>query len=300
MKKSLLSIVIALISTSLFAQAIPNSDFEQWISYGSYSNPSYWDTPNEETTAIPFVGEAVVFKETSAQSGSFACRMEVKDIALIGIVPGMSTLGNLAIDLTTLSGEITGGVPFTGNPYYLRGYYKYAPQGTDSCFVGIIFYKFQNGITDTIGAGYFSAKTAQTTWAPFEAIIEWENLVAPDTMNILCMASLSETATAGTKFWIDSLSFDYAVGTPELTESNTFNAYLQPGNRLVISYNTPKMQNFDLRLSTLSGQTILSRSGHILEAGNLYFNLPHLATGIYVLSIETADDRYVKKLIYQP
>lgn len=300
MKRILYFFTTILFSTHLIAQEIPNAGFEQWISYGSYSNPSYWDTPNEETSAIPFVGEAVVFKESSAQSGSFACRMEVKDIALIGIVPGMATLGELSIDLTTLSGEIAGGVPFTGNPYYLRGYYKYAPLGTDSCFVGIIFYKNQNGITDTIGAGFFSAKTAQTTWAAFEAPIEWETLIAPDTMNILCMASLSETATAGTKFWVDSLYFDYAVSTPELSLNNMFNAYLQQKNRLVVSYNSANPQHYALNLINLSGQTVLERKGELNAAGNLYFSLPSLPTGIYVLNIETQQDRFVKKLIIQP
>jgi hypothetical protein len=297
MKKISLIFLFSLFSVGLYSQQIPNAGFENWTSFGNYSNPDQWDTPNEETSAIPFVGEAVVFKESSAQSGSYACRMEVKDIPLIGVVPGMATLGNLFVNLTTLSGEITGGVPFTGNPYYLRGFYKFEPHGTDSCFVGLIFYKNTNGVSDTIAAGFFSAKTAQTTWAPFEAIITWDTLIAPDTMNILCMSSLSETSTPGTKLWVDNLSFDYAVPVPHFATSKHLNAFLSNHNQITVKYDLELNQSIKLELIDVSGRRVWQYTDYAMGGETRSYVVPNLGKGMYILKVQAGNDSYIRKFL---
>ena len=91
---------------------IPNADFENWIPHTGYSDPQYWDTPNQELLSIPIFGQAVVTKSTSHQSGTYSAKLETKTINIPGSpvdIPGVMTLGTLNINLLAGTYSITGG-----------------------------------------------------------------------------------------------------------------------------------------------------------------------------------------------
>ena len=57
---------------------VPNGGMEDWINYGTYENPQYWDTPNQEISGIPFFGTTVVSKSTDHEEGSYSAKLETK------------------------------------------------------------------------------------------------------------------------------------------------------------------------------------------------------------------------------
>lgn len=69
--------------SAIYAQSvIPNSGFETWTSTGNYSNPTDWDTPNEELMSIPFFGFSVVTKSTDHHgTGSYSAKLETKHLS---------------------------------------------------------------------------------------------------------------------------------------------------------------------------------------------------------------------------
>jgi len=212
MKKLLLFIPAAFLLITVQAQQAPNSGMETWITSGNFTNPQFWDTPNEETTAIPFVGAAVVSSSTSAHSGSKCAKLESKNFILV-TVPGLMTLANFTINTTTFDFDLSGGVAFAGRPEKFTGYYKYTPQGGDTCAMGAIFYKHNpGGWQDTIGIAFFLESNTVGTWTKFEAYVDWYTPDIPDTMNILVSTSMSMTTTAGTTLYVDDLEFDYSTG----------------------------------------------------------------------------------------
>ena len=118
---------------------IPNASFENWTTVGNYTDPTGWDTPNQELMSIPFFGISGVTKSTDQHgTGSFSAKLETKHLTLPPLdVPGFMTCGKLVIDINAGSFILSGGVPVVDVPTHLKGYYKYFPKGGDSCVIGI-------------------------------------------------------------------------------------------------------------------------------------------------------------------
>ena len=114
MRITLLFIVIQVFHyLNINAQTIPNNDFETWINHGQYDDPQFWDTPNQEICFFPFYIK-VVTKSTEHHSGSYSAKLETKEIPIVNItVPGVITLGTLAINIadstfSMLMGDVVG------------------------------------------------------------------------------------------------------------------------------------------------------------------------------------------------
>ena len=75
---------------------IPNASFEDWINYSNYSDPQYWDTPNQETS-IPFVGVTTVTRSNDHEAGAYSAKLETMHMSLPPLdIPGVITLGTLS------------------------------------------------------------------------------------------------------------------------------------------------------------------------------------------------------------
>lgn len=185
---------------------------ETWITTGSYSNPQFWDTPNAETTAIPFVGASVVTKSGSAHSGSWCAKLENKSF-IVATVPALMTLADFNVNISTFSFTMLGGIPYNQRPEKISGYYKFSPQGGDSCAMLALFYKHNpGGWQDTVGIAYFIDNNNVTQWTKFESYVDWSSADNPDTMNILIASTASFSATAGSVLYVDDLALDFSSG----------------------------------------------------------------------------------------
>jgi hypothetical protein len=281
---------------------IPNASFETWISYGNYSNPESWDTPNAELMAIPFFGTTVVTKSTDHHGpGSFSARLETKHILLPPIdVPGFVTLGNLELDINNLTYTVTGGAPAVDQPTHLKGFYKFIPKGGDSCMIGIGLFKTAAGVQDSIAYGYFATKDTVPDWEYFSAWIDYDTLLTPDTMNIIALSTAQEVIPVpGSVLFIDDLFLDYTVGFKEQDPAaGVMTYYDRETGRIIIFYDFPKEQTVSVLLFDMRGQLITSSEPQKVSRSKTILPVDDLSSGIYMVVIRHNNLIFTKKFFF--
>jgi hypothetical protein len=299
MKNLLLLILFAGLVQAANSQGntpVPNNDLETWISYGAYENPQYWDTPNQETSSIPFFGTTVVNKSTDHESGSFSAKLETKSITLVGEIPGVITLGQLTIDISTMSYSISGGVPVYDMPTHLKGFYKFSPKGGDSCAIGIGLLKWNGATRDSIGLGVFSTKDTVPDWTPFSAWIDYDTLIQPDTMNILAISSAVDPPTAGTVLYVDNLYLDYTVAVDEKDPATGIDVYNDRETRrllLFTDFSTP--QSLVVNLYGMTGVLVFSENKGTIDRSWTEVPYSKYSQGVYILEVLHGGQKYVRK-----
>jgi hypothetical protein len=302
MRRAGLVCSLAVFSTLLSAQSttpVPNGDFEQWTNYGNYWDPDAWDTPNEEISAIPLFGTTVVTRSTEHQSGSYAARLESKDVFLVGQIPGFLTCGELTIDISTLSYLVTGGAPIFDMPAHLMGYYRFFPKGGDSCAIGIGLYKTISGNTIEVGIGQFSTKDTVPDWTLFSAWIDYDTLLQPDTMNIIALSSAQEVMTAGTVLFVDNLFLDYTVGSPAGDPDAGIHIYHdQETGRLLIFFNFDRTEQVRISLYGMTGRAVAGLPEEAIREGRRILPCPELSPSLYILEILHDGKRFTRKYLF--
>ncbi len=281
---------------------IPNASFEDWTSFGNYSNPTGWDTPNEELMAIPFFGTTVVSKSTDHHgTGSFSVKLETKHLTLPPLdVPGFMTCGKITVDITGGTFVLSGGVPVVDVPTHLKGYYKYLPKGGDSCVIGIGLTKTTGGIQDTLGFGAFSTKDTVTDWAPFSAWIDYISATAPDSMNIIAMSTAQEVMTIGTILYLDDLYLDYTVGFDKKDPASGIRVYNdRETKRLMVFFDFPEVQSTSVKLINMRGETVHSLSPEHVTTGRRIVPYDNLIRGIYLLQVQHEGVVMVRKFFLE-
>lgn len=299
--KKVKSVIFCLLLSATILQGqtvIPNSSFENWTSYGNYSDPTGWDTPNAELMAIPFFGITVVSKSTDHYgTGSFSVKLETKHLTLPSFdVPGFMTCGKITINMTAGTFILSGGVPVVDVPTHLKGYYKYSPKGGDSCVIGIGLTKTTGATQDTVGFGAFSTKDTVTDWTPFSAWIDYISAIAPDTMNIIALSTAQETMTIGTILYVDDLYLDYTVGFDKKDPSAGIRVYNdRETKRLMVFFDFPQPQSTSLKLINMRGETVQSILPEPITKGKWIVPYENLSKGVYLLQILHGDMVMTKK-----
>ncbi len=277
---------------------IPNSGFETWTNFGNYSDPTDWDTPNEELMAIPFLGFTVVTKSTDHHgTGSFSAKLETKHLSFPPLdIPGFMTCGKLTIDITTGSFILSGGVPVLDIPTHLKGFYKYFPKGGDSCVIGIGLTKTTGTIQDTIGLGSFSTKDTIADWTPFSAWINYLSTTAPDTMNIIALSTAQEVMTIGTVLYVDDLYLDYTVGAGKKDPASGISIYNdRETRRLMIFLDFEYPEYTGIKLFNMMGQVISTLKAGLVKSGRSVIQYAEMPPGVYILRIDHAGKIVTKK-----
>ncbi|PLX03195.1 MAG: hypothetical protein C0594_10765 [Marinilabiliales bacterium] len=287
-------IFFLLVSSQIFAQ-IPNADFEQWETDGDFQNPTNWDTSNRNFFGI--ISFTTVTKETSAYSGSYCPKLETVEAASGGQtvkVAGILTLGSFDVDLATQSAVISGGISYTARPEKLRGYYKYLPQGIDSCGVVVNFYKWNGSSSDIIGQGQFVSGIA-SDWTLFECPISFSSQENPDSMNIVISSSDTSIFNVGSTLWVDSLTLTggtASVGQKE--NSSLLNLFPQPAeNILNVSLgNNQKIQR--VVLYSIIGNMIKAKE---VDAGFTKIDVGDFPPGVYIIQVDAEDQTQTRRIV---
>lgn len=298
MNKSLFFLVSLLLPVSLIAQTvIPNGGFESWTSYGSYSNPDSWDTPNQELMAIPFFGTSVVSKSTDKHGGIYSAKLETKHITLPPLdAPGMVITANITLDIASMSYTISGGVPINDQPQHLVGFYKFLPKGGDSCIIGIGLFKTTSGVRDSIAHAEFSTKDTVTDWTPFSAWIDYDTVVNPDTMQVYALSSAQEIMNPGTILYIDDLALDYITGFNSHDPGAGIRIYQdKEEGRLLLFFDFPAPQHVSISLYNMMGQKVRSAAPGKVQNDKEVLSVNDLQKGIYILEVLHDNQRYSKK-----
>lgn len=227
MRNLLFSLFSLLCTLSLTGQnAIPNEGFESWDEAGGlfsgYLEPSGWGTSNSVTNNFGFQTATRAEGNQWVNSGNYALRLETHQAPILNIpVQGGVATSPLDIDLINQTVEPTGGVPFNLRPTALRGWYQYFPAGSDSARVGLLLRRWNpdSGERDTIGVALFETVDATAGYTIFEAPVQYQSGLDPDTMLIGIICSKVVDPAVGTVMYVGDLELFYdevtSLTTPE-------------------------------------------------------------------------------------
>ena len=266
---------------------IPNADFEIWTG----SEPDFWNT---SSMMVLFTSFTTVMQETSnPQNGSSCARLETvtHNVFPLGSVsiPGVLTLGELTIDYVGQTATLTGGTPFTGFATALRGFYKYQPTAQDSCFFGFGLFRWNNGTRDTIGYSYTSIGNSATAWTAFNIPLDYQIWEAPDTMNIVFLASnaMDGLPHGGTKFWVDNLSLEYSgVSIEGISFPKELKIYADGEKHLLIIHpELQKQETAEIGIYDMKGQILLHQSCSMKDT-ELTLSIGNLVPGTYIFKAD--------------
>lgn len=277
-----LQLCIMLLSGSI-AQTLPNSGFENW----SQADPDSWKSSN-------FMIPSSVSKSASSYSGANAARLETKTYTFTA-APGSLTLGK--ITQNGFSANVSGGIPFTGRPDSLVGYYKSTVQSGDASYFGIGLFKRNpsSGILDTIALGKITKSSSASDYTRFSVPVYYRSSETPDTLNILLMSSANiVTAVVGSVLYVDDLSLVYHASGIEFQtsiSSPSLSFYPNPAGSVLI-VQAPNATSVD----------VINNTGQIVKQVNcdetqISFALDDLPSGSYVVRAHTPNSCSVGKLL---
>jgi hypothetical protein len=294
MKKIILLFTfMALIGTNLQSQVLINSGFENWT---DSTHATGWNSLNQTIGVPPFAVYLQSLKRTTdKRSGNYAAKLTTKTIAIISqTIPGFVNLGN--VDLA--SQEISGGIPCTGMPTKLSGYYKFSPSGGDTMLIAVILYKYNTTTqqSEEIGYGVFMNNTATPTYTYFENMITYDvPNVAPDTMDIIMISSATETPHDGSTLYVDDLVLD--VSPLSINENSSFKLTVSPNpaNDIInVNLKNVGTDPNNVIIYNLAGQMVYNSS---FTSSQFKINVANLNEGIYFIKISNNNTHKIKKFI---
>ena len=176
--------------------ALPNQGFEFWTQSGNHLDPDNWNTLNNSTGIL---GIFTATRVTDAHSGSYAIKLQTK-LVFGQIANGIASTGTI---ITTPPYGVTGGIPYTGRPDSIAGWYKYTPVGTDS---GFVQFSLLDANADTIGFIRWSTpNTTVSTYTRFSSAITYLSNATPVTSQWILSASRGSNPFVNSAMQIDDL-----------------------------------------------------------------------------------------------
>ncbi len=153
---------VSLTEGVLRAQDIPNPGFENW----SGGEPDGWNTINQTILGTTFT--PVTREQSNPHGGSYSAKLETitHNIFIVGPVtmPGVLSLGEITLDILNQTGTVEGGVPVSGAPVVLRGWFRYQPSANDSCIMGIGLSRWKGTTRDTLAYAYLTIGGQHPAW----------------------------------------------------------------------------------------------------------------------------------------
>lgn len=297
MKKTYVFSLMLLITGMVSAQTVlPNGDLEQWTG----TKPAGWDASNFVFGTMQL---QTVFRDTVAvMSGSSCARIETKSFNVIiaqPTIPGILTLGTIVVDMTTFSGNVEGGIPFTGRPLSLKGYINAAPAAGDSTMVAVGFSKWNGTTRDTIGSGLAWFSSAHNEWVALDVPLTFYNAQTPDSMNIIISSSAigNNVVVIGSKVWVDSLYLDYGNVLTEVTMGDAgFSVWADGDRTLHYALGAALESDAAVRIMDLRGALVHHA---VLDAGTSQgeFRMHHLSAGVYLVNVTLHDGRRMSRKV---
>lgn len=279
MKNVIIPFVFLLFSVVTYSQQVPNSEFNTWISYGSYEEPENWNTSNE---ALSILQEETVFKSNDAYSGNYSALLQTRYLFGFTNVPGLLTLADISIDIISQTYTISGGLPLKQNVSKLTGMYKYSGAENDSATVLIYnFKRDEEDNIDTIGYGTTYLHDA-SNWSPFTVTMVNQNNHIPDTFNVIILSSGPEFHD-GSILKIDSLAIETNTGIIYLDdEKPVVNVYPVPSSDFITFETQSASKNRNIHIFNISGKLV-----DIIDFNNTShtYSISSLSDGKYVYNI---------------
>lgn len=276
---------------------IPNGNFELWDVLAR-SNLISWQTSNDENISTP----SRITKTTDAQHGEFAVRL-ANDVAT-----------NASCYLRLNPNEIENWgptIPITQKYAALQGYYKYFPEGGDSASINISMFKDGNQIGS--GRYYFTPAAEYTPFTDTIQYFNWGGVDAgtPDSAYIYVVSVIDNRGNVAVQgnsvLFLDNLSFDSYNTADTLIITNIKKPTI--ANNILKVYPNPATEFIALELpkdENIQSLLVFDLNGRVVQLSimdNAYniqmLNVSNLATGTYLVRIQTDKQLYVNKFIKQ-
>lgn len=289
-------IIASLSSYIASSQSIPNGDFEYWEENGPYEDPSGWGTSNWSFYGI-LSFNTVTRYNADPYSGASAVQLVTKEETSGGEkvkVSGILTLGTFDINIVSRTAAVNGGVLYHKRPEKVTGYYKYAPQGNDSCVFFITLFKwniFKNE-RDTIASSWYKGERADT-WTKFEFPVNYRSDETPDSLNIIFSSSDTSIFEEGSTLWIDSILIIDDADTVSIEEGVDILVYPNPVYTKLSVIN-PLTENYTVYIYSGEGKRVylMENKGYLHE-----IDFTGMSPGIYYVRIDTPSKHILKKII---
>ncbi len=268
----------------LEAQSVPNGDFENWTQASSYEDPTGWDSPNSVSSLLSIY---TVTKESSVvQNGSYSARLMSQSI-LGTPIPGLITLGDFNINMTTFEATIIGGTPFTGKPEALHGYFQYEPVLNDEAFIAAILLKENGSNWDTIADGSFTSSATVLSWTQFTATLNYRSTETPTHLNIIILSSDRNAPQPNSTLYVDNLTFSYPTSVSEISDE-AINMFWFDGN-LIISSDKDPFSLSEVEIFNIEGKLLQKIQIDELSAHNYSVSMIQNTPGMYLASLRLRD-----------
>lgn len=261
--------------------ATPNPGFENWTPVGNRFDPTDWNTLNP-STAIIGVLTCTRASGADAHSGSFAIKLTTKSV--FGITAnGIASTGTL---ITTPPYGVSGGIPFTGRPDSISGWYKYSPQGADQGFVQLML--TGSSITDTIGFVKFETpNSAIGTFTYFSAPVTYYSSANPTNSIWILSSSRGDNPVVNSSIIVDDIAMVFnPTGLENATAKKQVTLLNNPASSQLL-FQTD--DSYQLELISITGTTVLKT---IISSGNNAVSIDAVADGMYFYTLTGIRNNY--------
>lgn len=213
-----------LVNGMLMAQTqIPNGGFETWVG----GNPTGWGSSDKVLTQLFQPDPGGVEQETNAAhvyAGTSSVRLANKSVSIPTVgtqtIPGVVSLGNISLNMSTFSPQITG-VAYTDRPDSITfaGKYTKAPGSSDTGAVVVTLTRW-TGASRQVIANIFVQVPDGAAYNVYTEKIRYFSFHNPDTLLIQGLSGASQAVAVDSKLWLDEMSF---IGL-----DTAFKAYITP------------------------------------------------------------------------
>jgi len=292
MKNALLILLLA--AQTFFSAAqntplLPNGDFENWAAFSpcpaidSIGNFIFLDETLNNLDQNFCNTTPSIFKSTDVYSGNYAVKMTGYYHLGDGVGANQISLGNNIAE----NGR---GIPFTGRPTKLIGYYKFTKGGSDILGISVSAYS-------TSAGEIFNEKLTITTsvlnYTKFEIILNYDATITDNPTNLnltIAIGNTNNQANAATILYIDNLAFEYATttSTTNYTSTSAINVYAANRN-INFSENVSDVHVVDMVGAQKIQETSTTKT----------LNAASLTTGMYIVTYKYNDAYYSKKVVIE-
>lgn len=286
------------------AQTIINLNFESWATRNGVESPTNWLNSDDYLHALlvaqqgynPYYPTGAVIKSTTAHGGSFAANLTTKSILGVAF-PGIAIVG------TRLTPNYIGGTPYTTRPAQFQFYYQYTGPVADSAgaFVLVTRTTSLSGQPEILGSAFQYIQPTTGSYASASLPITYTSSATPDSIRILFFSGNARNITVGSTLLVDDVAL---AGTAlavradaALQEKLTVSPNPSPAGRFQLSsVDAPSLASSPFTVLDMMGRVVAHQPALTVPSPTRELDLSTLATGIYLLRLDTKDGTIVRQL----
>jgi len=301
MKRLLLILTITFSTFAVHAQLI-NPDFETWTRDNlvpAAKNPNsgagtsgWWDFNFLNASALG--GSPVTVFQDSVNPSPYMNNYCARIVSQAMSKQSNDTLRHYGIEVNDTSGiifsgyvdtrsgiTIKTGIPCNNAYKSFTFYFRYVPNGIDTCSCEIKMYHFNtvSNSRDQVGYAYWSLGRAVTLWSPVTVPINYSSSETPDTVQItFSAASIYSNPKIGDSLYIDYGSVVLGMNTIAERDRN-ISVYPDPASDEINFAFNPELRVQRVTIYDVTGRLT---GNYVINKNNTTIDVRNYAPGTYI------------------